>query len=193
MKFLTPILVVLLSLLSIPADAGVERMLPLKSERLENPVTLDCGATVVEWWGSEPNYGRANSICTHVKSNFFRFIDLHDLETKYSRDLPFRFSLSFIPYDTCYRCLNDLDDRFSARDARGIVSGYTYIPSRYVFTISDPEHWEYRVTLAHELFHAMSINYGLLEHCIDSRPYDECVAEEERHAYMFTQWLGYGR
>jgi hypothetical protein len=88
--------------------------------------------------------------------------------------------------------LNDETYRFRYRFVKGItVTGYTDRSEKYSFAISDTSDSEFKVTFVHEMFHAMSMFYGVYENhpgtLSDKSRADEILAQE------FTVWLGYGR
>ncbi|HOU92444.1 MAG TPA: hypothetical protein PLU22_15430 [Polyangiaceae bacterium] len=188
-------LTTLLALVSVAGSAladepVVGHMTPLPEELLPTPVVLDCGATIREVRGGSPDMARLNRLCTHAFSNFFTFIrDLRHLEV--TREDDFDWNVSFLPEARCYRCLNDERHRFRYRFVRGALIGYTDRDLAYIFMISDPNDREFRVTFVHELFHAMSMFYGIF----DRHPGDwtEQAAADDRLAADFTAWLGYGR
>lgn len=188
-RFFTVLLAIVLVASTAFADTRVVgHPTPLPEELLENPVTLNCGATVREVDGPTPNYANLNSMCTHAHSNFFKFIEAKGLRTQHRR--AFTWNLSFIPESASYRDLNDERYRFHNRFIRGRVIGYTSRNHRYAFMSSRIDS-EYNVTFVHELFHSMSMHYGVY----DNHPgtWAEKTATDERLAVEFTEWLGYGR
>lgn len=171
------------------ADSRITgHMTPLPSERLDNPVTLDCGATVQEARGISLDYSRLNAMCTHALSNFFKFTKAKNLRENHTD--PFSWNLSFLPEDNCYRCLNDETHRFRYRFVHGHLIGYTDKDERYAF-MSSVYDSEFNTTFVHELFHSMSMYYGVY----DNHPgdYSEKTNKDEGLAQEFTEWLGYGR
>lgn len=171
------------------ADARVVgHMPPFPEEMLDPPVTLTCGATVREARSFTPDYRRLNRLCTRATTHFFPFIERKGLEVTHRE--PFAWGISFLPERTCYRCLNDEAYRFRYRQAKGAVIGYTDKNSEYFFmtTIVDRE---FSVTFVHELFHALSMFYGIY----DAHPgsWESKAAADEKLAVEFTEWLGYGR
>jgi hypothetical protein len=166
----------------------VGHMTPLPEEKLENPVTLDCGIIVQEVHGSM-NYARLNAMCTHAYENFWTFVDAKGLETRHRNR--FAWNISFLPDDTCYRCLNDEQYRFKFRHVHGRLIGYTDRDQQYAFMISNHRDREFNVTFVHELFHSMSMYYGVYDN--HGGTYAQKTAADERLAVEFTEWLGYGR
>lgn len=167
----------------------VGHMTPLPEEKLENPITLDCGIIVQEVRGNSADYATLNSMCTHAYTNFWKFVDAKDLQTNHRAR--FIWNVSFLPDDTCYRCLNDEQYRFRYRHVKGRLVGYTDRDQRYAFVLSNNRDREFNVTFVHELFHAMSMYYGIY----DNHPgnWSQKTAADERLAVEFTEWLGYGR
>jgi len=180
--------IILIASLSMASDRVVGHMTPFPSETLDTPVTLDCGASIEEVRGGKLDYAKLNSLCTHAASNFFRFVDAKGLKTG-DRSQAFSWSVSFLPGASCYRCLNDEDYRFHNRFVKGYVTGYTDLNSRFSFVISKSR--ELKVTFVHEMFHAMSMFYGVYENHTGN--YSEKTAKDEALAQEFTEWLGYGR
>ncbi len=170
------------------ADRVVGHPTPFNDELLENPVVLDCGATIREVRGSSLNYAQLNSMCTHAYSNFFRYIDAKGLRVDHHDS--FRWNISFLPEDTCYRCLNDEKYRFNNRFIGGKVIGYTSRNDHYAFITSIHDS-EFNVTFVHEMFHSMSMFYGVYDNHPGSWSL-KTIADEELAA-EFTEWLGYGR
>jgi hypothetical protein len=170
------------------ADRLVGHPTPLQNEFLENPVVLDCGAIIQEVRGSSQDYSKLNSMCTHAYSNFFRFIKANGL--KITNNKPFKWNVSFLPESTGYRCLNDERYRFKNRFVSGKVIGYTSRNDHWAFITSTRDS-EFRVTFVHEMFHSMSMFYGVY----DSHPgsWSQKTNADEELAAEFTEWLGYGK
>lgn len=163
---------------------------PLENEQLPCPVVLDCGANIIEWRSvTQKDIQQLNKLCTHALSNFFIFAK------RKGKELPINYNfyakLSLIPYGTNYRDLNDLTYRFRYRTIQSEVSGYTDYISRFSFIFSDQMHREFKTTFVHELFHSMSIYYGLYDLYPGST--NDKVTNNEELAIEFTEWLGYGR
>jgi hypothetical protein len=180
--------ILFLSHTAIADSKIVGHMAPLSGEKLEQPVALDCGAIIQEVRGFHPNYAVLNSMCTHAYSNFFKFVKAKGLQYNHSEQ--FQWNLSFLPEERCYRCLNDEAYRFRHRHVQGYLIGYTDRDERYAF-MSNVVDGEFNTTFVHELFHAMSMYYGVY----DNHPgnYAQKTAQDEKLAQDFTEWLGYGR
>lgn len=187
------IFTVILSIVLVASTALADGMVvghptPLSRELLESPVTLDCGATVRESRGSVQDYKHLNDMCTHAALNFFKYINARNLKAQ--NDLPFTWNISFLPIDNGYRSLNDEEFRFNNRFIGGRVIGYTDRNDRYAY-MSSVHDREFDTTFVHEMFHAMSMHYGVY----DNHPgtWMEKTEADERCAQEFTEWLGYGR
>lgn len=188
-RYITLLVATLLIVSTAHADQRVVgHMTPFPEEMLESPVTLDCGARVQEVRGASMNYPRLNSMCTHAYTNFFKFIEAKGLKTKHRER--FHWNVSFLPENTCYRCLNDENYRFRHRHVRGRLIGYTDKNAGYAFMSSRRDH-EFNTTFVHELFHSLSMYYGVYDNHPGGWP--EKTAADERLAQDFTEWLGYGR
>lgn len=185
---ITILAILFLSHTAIADTKIVGHMTPFPEEKLENPVTLDCGATIQEVRGLNADYARLNSMCTHAYSNFFKFIKAKGLKVNHTN--AFRWNLSFLPEARCYRCLNDESHRFRHRHVHGYLIGYTDKDTEYAFMSSTVDK-EFNTTFVHELFHSMSMYYGVY----DNHPgnWGEKTAADEKLAENFTEWLGYGR
>lgn len=164
-------------------------MFPLREELLPDPVELRCGAVVQEYRGAAMDVAKLNRLCTHARVNFARFIKAKGLRPTHAG--AFRWNLSFLPEGSCYRCLNDEEFRFRDRYYKGTLIGYSDLVYQYVFVFSDSHDADFALTFVHELFHAMSMFYGIYENHPGS--WDEKNVIEERLAEDFTAWLGYGR
>lgn len=191
-KFLIAVFFILFAS-SASADSKVYgHMAPLSSELLPYPMALKCGAVVKEWRGSLASYKSrmqtANNLCSFTKKHFFEFIHSKGYESK---NAPFRYSIAMLPVDSKYRSLNDKEYRFVNRaGVQGEISGYTSHTSRYVFNVGDIDDYEFDVSFVHELFHAMSHHYGVLDqHQGSGRP--EKTTKDEQLAQEFTvKYLG---
>lgn len=158
------------------AELGADSftMTPLPEELLSKPITLSdaCDGVVVREWreggaGTEASPAAVrvmDRLCTHAVAVFDGFIERHGLERAHS--LPFRWSVSVLPDEDCHRCLNDLTYRFSTRFAQIEVWGYTSLDDRFIFILNQvlvsgrPGPLWQRVWV-HELFHALSMHYGI--------------------------------
>lgn len=183
---------IILSVLFITNVALADRMVghptPLQNELLRNPVTLDCGAVVREVRGSSQNYAQLNDMCTHAYSNFFQYIKAKGLRVSHYNT--FDWNISFLPEATCYRCLNDEKFRFNNRFVGGAVIGYTSRNDHWAF-ITSARDSEFMVTFVHEMFHSMSMFYGVYDNHPGS--WAQKTNADEKLAAEFTEWLGYGR
>ena len=160
------------------AEMGAESftMTPLADEMLLNPITLSdkCeGVVVREWREGEPGTEATRAairvmdrLCNRALGAFERFTDRHGLERVHS--LPFSWSVSVIPDGDCYRCLNDLTYRVSSRSEQIEVWGYTSLTHRFIFILNQVQVngkpgvlWQ--KIWVHELFHALSMYYGIFE------------------------------
>jgi hypothetical protein len=191
-KYLAFLCVFLFASIAFADDRVVGHMEPFSSELLDKYIKLDCGAMIQEVRGGPLDYAKLNSLCSHARSNFFKFVDSKKQSTFDNREDKFTWNISFLPIGSCYRCLNDESYRFKDRFIKGItVTGYTDRSAKYSFAISNTGDSEFTVTFVHEMFHAMSMYYGVYEnhpgdYAAKSRA-DETLAQE------FTVWLGYGR
>ena len=156
--------------------AGSFTMTPLADEMLSKPITLSdkCDGVVVrEWRETDPGTEATpaairvmDRLCNRALGAFERFTDRHGLERVHS--LPFSWSVSVLPDEDCYRCLNDLTYRFSTRFAQIEVWGYTSLTHRFIFVLNQVQVngkpgllWQ--KVWVHELFHALSMYYGIFE------------------------------
>ncbi|MBE7483093.1 MAG: hypothetical protein HS104_24360 [Polyangiaceae bacterium] len=151
-------------------------MTPLAEEMLSEPITLSdkCDGVVVREWreggpGTEATPAAIrviDKLCNRALGAFEGFIDRHGLARVHSQ--PFTWSVSVIPDEDCYRCLNDMTYRFSRRSAQVEVWGYTSLNHRFIFILNQVQVngkpgllWQ--KVWVHELFHALSMHYGIFE------------------------------
>ena len=188
-RYIIFILAILITSSAFADERIVGYMPPLPEEMLTDPITLDCGLTINEVRGGSLDVPRLNSMCMHAYDNFFKFIETKGLKTNHNN--PFVWNISFLPEATCYRCLNDEKYRFKYRYVHGAVIGYTDKNQQYIFMFVDNKDREFKTTYVHELFHAMSMYYGVY----DNHPggWSTKTAADEKLARGFTEWLGYGR
>jgi hypothetical protein len=165
----------------------VGHMPPFPKERLASPMHLKCGLTIHEWRGTNIDRARAEKICALAIKNFVPFLKTKGL--KPDHDEPFEWPAALMPDGACYRCMNDVKYRFYVRPYKGYATGYTSYTQNWMFMVGNSKRGDFDVTLAHELFHAMSDHYGILDHY----PTQEQVEENEVLAVQFTQHLGLGR
>jgi len=186
MKYILILLAILIASTASADELIVGHMKPLPNELLNNPIHLDCGLSIREARGGPPP--ELETQCLHAKKNFFRFINFKGIKP---REANFAWSMSFLPEGKCYRCLNDTSYRFKYRFIPGNVIGYTGKDEQYSWVISDYKDPQFNVTFVHELFHALSMHYGVYDShpgsLKDKTNRDEILAQE------FTEGLGYGR
>jgi len=168
-------------ILTLTSFASANRMQPLASERLNNPIELDCGIFIKEWRGGKKDIKLVNKLCSKSLDYYPAFLKKHNLKRKHT--WIFRFSMALVPDGRCSRCMNDLDDRFVERPQQSILIGYTSANQRWTYLIGDTYHPEFKVTFVHELFHALNVFYGL---------WTPTEAEEDL-AEAFTYDLGLGK
>jgi hypothetical protein len=193
MKFLNIISTVAM-IASIAATALADQPVkghpkPLPEEMLVEPIHLNCGATIYEWRGSYGrDIGKLNALCDMTHQKFMEFVRMKGLKIKTFKR--FTFPISLLSEGEHYRDLNDLRYRFNVRatNGQGKVWGWTSKTEMWSFMLGETSSIEFDITFVHELFHCMSMHYGIFEqHPAGRRPeYDERLARE------FTTWLGMG-
>jgi len=186
------VLLVLIPFVAIADEKVVGHMPPLEEELLSDPITLHCGIVITEWQGGKPtaeSIKNMNTLCNEALSAFFPFVKHHKLKAE--RYGAFNWSLSLIPDGECYRCLNDLDYRFAQRAFLNKVWGYTDVYAKYIWIVNKPEWNFYKTVFVHELFHAMSVYYGVWHNHAETNA--ERCSIDEKYAEAFTEMLGYGR
>lgn len=168
-------LIFLLSQICLASD----NMLPLNSEKLDQPIELQCGLKIVEWSGDkEIDEKRLNELCDKAVKEFPKF-----LKTEKNIDVEFVFlnwHASFIDKGSCNRCLNDLKNRFKNREDKRVLSGYTDYNINHMFVGINDKALE--TIFVHELYHSITDYNGYLFS-------DE---EDEKLARKFTRKLGLG-
>jgi hypothetical protein len=186
-----------LALLTAPAPARAqpdEPMTPLPSEWLASPIHLPCGLTIREWRGkSRPSRAMEAKLerwCVAAERHFVPFLHSRGLELPRPDRGAFRWSESLIPDGDCHRCLNDYNGRFATRFTHELVWGYTSLPLRWSFMISDVRSEMFRQVFTHELFHAMSMYYGL--YASHWGMWIVKSGEDEELARAFTRSMGLG-
>ena len=162
-------------------------MPPFPKEELASPIKLQCGATIHEWRGTTTDRAKAERLCSLALKNFVPYLKTQDLEPKHSA--PFAWPIAMMPDGKCYRCMNDTKWRFIHRPYKGYVTGYTSYTQNWMFMLGSPSHKDFDVTMVHELFHAMSDYYGI----VDGYPTNRQISDNERMAVEFTLYLGLGR
>ncbi len=162
---------------------------PFPNELLAEPIRLNCGAIIYEWRGSyDHDVTKLNELCDFTLTKFLEFASIKNL--KITNKNPFTFAFSLLSEGRYYRDLNDLRYRFAIRatNGQGLVWGWTSRNEYWSFILGEPSHIEFNITFVHELFHCMSMHYGIFaQHPFGQRPeYDERLARE------FTEWIGMG-
>jgi len=163
-------------------------MEPFPEEQLAKPIYLkdDCaGVVITEWQGIKPpSTERLSKLCNLARQNFACFINSKGINTNSSERFIWR--ISFIPIGSCYRCLNDTEYRFYDRAVKN-VWGYTSYNHRYTFVLSEVNYPVFERVFLHELFHAMSIFYGVFDNNgVDD---DERISNDEWLAYKFADLM----
>lgn len=197
------------------AQANYNRMLPLPSELLPNPVKVEgCPITVTEWRASKgkPHTGPSDDsflilsiVCKRVLKDFPTFVKKEGLKML-KPEAVFHEKFAFMPWidyedGMDYRNLNDLKDRFRKRtrfyniygDLVPIL-GYSDRNENYVFMMNNAFHSDgkkpnkkFAIVFAHEMFHAMSDQYKIY-HTLG--PAKDTV--DEQLARKFTVFIGLG-
>lgn len=178
--------------MALASEMIVGHMKPLETELLTHPIQFPCGLKIQEMRGTSLDKDQREKMvgqCNVAKTSFFKFMAYKGIPTQ--NEKPFEWSLSLLPESNCYRCLNDTAHRFKYRFVQDNVIGYTDKDARYSWVLSDVKDKEFDTTFMHELFHALSMYYGVydahpgsLQQKTDA---DEILAEE------FTDGLGYGK
>ena len=181
-----------IALMVASAVASAEPMTPLPSEYLDQPIHLTCGLVIREWHGaSRPSsaaVAKMDRLCADATLRFRPFLEKHGLGPRATG--PFDWSEALIPDGYCHRCLNDTRWRFERRFVHGDVWGYTGIFEQYSFVVSDTLLPIFPLVFVHELFHAMSMFYGVFE-AHPGSDWDKVEADEQL-ARAFTVSMGLG-
>lgn len=192
-KYIIGFLVFLFSTTAIANSQTAANMLPTHNELLTQPISLSCGVTIREWHGeSAPNkqtIKELNTLCHRGLVSFSRFLSSKKLKAPHSGTFSWNWAL--LPDGSCYRCMNDIAYRFNRRFIKAPLWGYTGRNERFTFTVSDLnlKSPKYNKIFVHELFHAMSMYYGLYD---THAPNDvERTMKDEALAKQFTQYMGY--
>lgn len=160
-------------------------MEPFKNELLNKPINLCENVKLVELHRSisDRQLQDLQETCIVATSNFNRFLDYKNLD---QRDIAgFKWQVSFLPIDSQYRHLNDLKYRFINRSHFKNVStipGYNNPQIKMLFVQDDLEDEHTKTIFAHELFHAMSWQFGIFRN----------VEADEKLAVEFTNFIGLG-
>lgn len=180
---------ILFSTNSLAEQKTIGHSEPLPQEQLSSPIRLSCGILISEISNADLNYKTLNKLCSFSVEKFFIFI--HNKKLQPHHNSPFVWNISFLPEGSCYRCLNDQQYRFYNRYVAGNVIGYTDGNIHYIFMISNINDPEFNVTFVHEVFHAMSMFYGIYNNhpgnYANKSKIDDVLAEE------FTSWLRLGK
>lgn len=180
--------IILVSTIALADQKIVGHMAPLPTELLDNPIALDCGATIREAKGillTKKLLIKLNTMCNTAHMNFFTYAEVRHLEI--TNGDHFEWYLSFLPEATCYRCLNDEAYRMNGRMVKGSdVTGFIQHDISYSF-ITTTQDDEFSATYLHELFHAMSYHYGVWGSLEGS--FEEKVQKEEKMAEEFAKWI----
>lgn len=179
--------------LAVADNQIIGHMAPLQTEFLNRPITLDCGLMIQEWRGTKPTLveiKKLNKLCTFAVSKFPEFIAKHNIKKQHNG--AFAWNISLIPDGYCYRCLNDIHFRFKRRGLRQDLWGYTDNNEKYIWTISNTTDSYFKTIYIHEIFHALSMFYGIYD---SHHPFNnwERSRADERLAQGFTEYLGLGR
>lgn len=178
-----------------PPSARV--MTPLPEEQLPKAIWLSgkcSGIAIREWVVTNNGSVRKpaairymDRLCNQAVGAFGAFAAERKLVPAHSEQFNWRISL--LPDGDCYRCLNDLKYRFAYRAVQRPVWGYTGLYERYSFLLNEiyvvgvPDRMWRRVWV-HELFHALSMHYGIFwAHADDN---EERARIDERYAREFV-------
>ena len=174
------------------ADAKIiGHMIPLDQELLDQSLTIpNCSGLIIREWRGEfdnTDLDKLGEICKLTQDSFHSFLAQNRLEPQHDR--PFNWSISIIPDGQCYRCMNDVKYRFRYRFVPQEVWGYTGRNERYTFTVNNIQMTLYKTIFTHELFHAMSMHYGIFDSHDDDNK--EKLIKDEALARAFTKYLGF--
>jgi len=185
-------------------------MEPFGSERLSSPISLtgNCANVVIVEW--RPTPGRQvstspsdkaktaiNETCELVVKNFKRFVLLQQYTVGSVNN--FSQTISLMPADiqnhgSDLRNLNDFSYRFNSRykelDEDGDVIpiwGYHSRSTSHIYIRNDALSSNFKTVFAHELFHAMSYQFGIFQQYSSNQ-----TATDEKMARKFTQFIGLG-
>jgi hypothetical protein len=173
-------------------------MRPLPQELLGKPIKLTGACSkvkVIEWRGSKLSKGAIKSIdetCNQAVKGFKPFMKRqygYHIKGDLSK---FDADLCLLPLNSDLRSMNDTDYRFYYRSLKVDLWGYFQRAADNIYIRSDVfteghENDEFVMTLAHELFHAMSYQYKIFhQHGGDKDQVEEAMADQ------FTEYLGLG-
>lgn len=173
------------------ASKGI--MSPMPAEKLPQPIKLKgpCqGVSIIEWRGSSIDYKSVKVIQKTCKLAVTKFEKFIQTQPSYKLSEPvtnFDTQLCLLPLNSKPRNLNDIKYRFVRRVVKEDVWGYYQIVTDNIYIRNDPYignqvNPQFRRVLAHEIFHAMSYQYGISEQHSDDQ-------SEERLAEKFTRYL----
>lgn len=164
----------------------------LDGELLSKQISLvGCGLTIYEWRGSKPskqNIAKLNAVCKRAIQAFIPFVKSHGYKPQSNKQ--FAFSVALLPFNKFYRSLNDTKYRFIYRPQKANLLGYTSKNISWIFMIGDMRE-ETAMVLSHEIFHAMSMHYGIYE--THNADINRCGEKDEELADEFTESLGLGK
>ena len=203
-KLIGPLLILLG--LTTGAAANPHSMTPLPNEELSQSLSLTNACSkvnIVEWrQDGGPNEiakNKLNAICNKVIGDFPRFFKNKEYNVTPIEN--FTQSVSIIPIDNGFRNLNDIIFRFSTRsfieyDENGdliTILGYHQRATSFIYIynqvlIDGKLNKQFRTVFAHELFHALSYQFGIFyQHDGNKNETEEEMAQD------FTEFMGYGR
>lgn len=180
-------------------------MLPLITEELTPKISIpNCSNFyIVEWDGINNNevMEEIKKVCKLVIDNFNSFLTEQNIsKVKISDTIPWK--ISVISYDTNYRHLNDITYRFKDRSIKytddgeiKILLGYTNYNAKCSFIYNqiyknNKINPKFITVLAHEMFHGLSFEFGILKNHPGSE-IDKANKDEEL-ALKFTKYLNLG-
>lgn len=190
-KYFILLFTLLISTTSLADTKVVGHMEPLPSEALDQPITLqDCsGLTIEEWRGSvtdDKALKKLNAICKRAIAEFESFIKSKGLKKRNNSN--FKYHVALLPDTKNYRGMNDMKFRFADRFVKKELWAYTSRDNRYIFMVSSVDIPEMPSIFSHELFHALSMHYGIFD--AHANTDSERVAKDEKLALEFEKYLG---
>jgi hypothetical protein len=190
--------ILLLFILLITNISFANSPTPLESEKLNNPIQLDCGLIIQEFESNKDfqftnkNINKLNYLCTKAFLYFKDFTRSNGIIINHNSNLvdfdaKFKWNLAFLKEGKCDRCLNDKVNRFSSVSLSIIdLVGYTNNNLQYFFMISDFNNPLFEKIFVHELYHSLTMFYGL-----DFNYNGNYYKTDEIYAEKFTKQLGY--
>jgi hypothetical protein len=173
-------------------------MKPLPQELLKKPIRLSgvCSKVqIIEWRGSKISKESTKSIdktCNIAVKGFKPFIKEQRGYQIHGEVSKFDTNLCLLPLNSDPRNMNDIDYRFYYRSLKIDLWGYFQRAADNIYIRSDiltegQDNGNFDMTLAHELFHAMSYQYNIFhQHDGDKDAIEEDMADQ------FTEYLGLG-